>query len=225
MISWLQGQGIDTWRYGQREGVVLACGGVGYDVQLLRKHLVELKSNKDLTLWVHQVQKEDGISLFGFSQKLERDLFRILISVNGIGPQMGMALLEECHPKELVEAIIDVDLGKLTKAQGVGKRTAERLTVELRNKLEGFSETQKTSSTFPQDGIEDLPMNLTTLNELKGALNSLGYDELEIRQALKAVATGSKIGKGPSQAKSSNSGEETDALLKESLLWLSQEAA
>jgi Holliday junction DNA helicase RuvA subunit len=130
MIGWLQGDRIETWEQGNRRGWLIACAGVGYEVQLTERHLGDPEQQHQVTLWIHQVQKEDGSSLFGFPERRERDLFRQLISVNGVGPQMGLALLECWGPDDLVNAILDGDVRRLSQAQGVGKRTAERLAVK-----------------------------------------------------------------------------------------------
>ena len=101
-------------------------------------HSIGVEAESQCTAWVHQVQRDDGCTLFGFQEKRERDLFRTLISVNGVGPQMALALLDSCSADELVMAIVDGDLRRLSQAQGVGKRTAERLAVELRDRLSGW---------------------------------------------------------------------------------------
>ena len=124
MISWLKGQKVDIWRLGSRQGIVIACEGVGYEVQLLPKYLLNLDKTNCLTIWVHQVQREDGYTLFGFQEKAERDLFRVLVSVSGVGPQIAIGLLEQLSVTKLVRAIIHGDLRSLSSAQGVGKRTA-----------------------------------------------------------------------------------------------------
>ena len=135
MISWLQGRYMECWSQGNRSGIVLVCHSVGYEVQLTARHMHLLDQDDDLALWIHQVQREDGSSLFGFPEREERDLFRMLIGVNGIGPQSGLSLLQECKPTELVQAIGNGDIRRLCRAQGIGKRTAERLAVDLRKPI------------------------------------------------------------------------------------------
>ena len=146
MIGWLQGERIQSWEQGGRRGVVIACGGVGYEVQLTSRDQNRQMDGAGCTLWVHQVQRDDGSTLFGFCEQQERDLFRILIGVNGVGPQMALALLDCSQVDELVAAIVDGDLKRLTQAQGVGKRTAERIAVELRDRLGAWTPLQEPSS-------------------------------------------------------------------------------
>lgn len=82
MIGWLQGRPMECWTQGNRSGVLLLCGGVGYEVHLTERHQQNLPADGDLNLWIHQVQREDGSSLYGFPLRQERDLFRLLISKN-----------------------------------------------------------------------------------------------------------------------------------------------
>ena len=174
MISWLQGQRIDNWQQALKKGIVLACSGVGYEVQLLPRYHSLVCSDKDLTLWIHQVKREDGENLYGFQTKSERDLFRKLIGVSGVGPQIGMALLEEIQLDELVLSIIQQDLYTLSKAQGVGKRTAERLVIELSHKLSEFDVTTHTGPLKENKEHHKLPFSNSIINELQRTLKSLG---------------------------------------------------
>ena len=135
MIGWLKGKRIDNWQNGVREGIVIDCSGVGYEVQLIPRELSEINLHKETILWIHQIHRDEAIILFGFMNQKERNLFRSLIGVNGIGPQIGIALLEEFNSDELIAAIINCEIDKLCKANGIGKRIAERLTMELKNKL------------------------------------------------------------------------------------------
>ena len=224
MIGWLQGQRIDNWKQSQKQGVVLSCSGVGYEIQLIPRYLSLIASLEELTLWIHQVKREDGESLYGFETRTERDLFRKLIAVNGVGPQMAMALLEEVQVEELVSAIISEDTNTLSKAQGIGKRTAERLSVELRNKLEDFNRLESEFPSVKKRQSQNIPCNSSNLYELHNTLKTLGYEDIEIRRAVDAVAskTASEItSKEPVSAASMN---DFEGLLKESLIWLSNES-
>ena len=76
MISWLKGKKIDTWQNGIRSGVTIACSGIGYDVQILKRNLITINNEQESILWIHQVQKDDGSFLIGFVDKKDRDFFR-----------------------------------------------------------------------------------------------------------------------------------------------------
>ena len=94
MIGWLQGQLADRWRQGSRCGLLLVCHGVGYEVQITSRHWDQLpEDGPTLTLHMHQAIREDGWTLYGFPQRQERDLFRELVAVSGVGPQMALGLL------------------------------------------------------------------------------------------------------------------------------------
>ena len=214
MIGWMRGQLIECWTLGNRNGVLLDCSGIGYEIHLAARQLSNLKLEEELTLWIHQSQREDGSSLYGFLHRQERDLFRLLIGVNGVGPQAGLALLQECGAKQLVDAISNGDLRTLSRAQGVGKRTAERLAVELRTAIAAFAGLDPEPSLVEGIPAEQMP---ATGEEVEATLLMLGYDELEIRRAIRAIAEGSS---GPPP-----SGQDQDGWLRSCLQWLSRESA
>ena len=218
MIGWLQGTVLDTWSQGQKAGVVLNCAGVGYEVQVSQRQQSRLVEGDGLNLWIHHVQREDTSVLFGFPDKNERELFRRLIRVNGVGPQAALALLQECGLTELIRAITNGDLRRLCKAQGVGKRTAERLAVELRTELTGFDAQQSPGLSLveglPEDGLSETS---PVFSDVENILTSLGYEDLEIRRALRAVHEHQDGNRPPNS--------DVDAWLKLCLQWLSKEAS
>ncbi len=225
MISWLQGEIIEKWKEGQKEGSVINCGSVGYEVQLLRRQLLRMQNHNEYSLWVHQLIREDGYSLFGFIEKEERDLFRKLISVSGIGPQMAMSLLDEFQVAELVLAIIKGDLRKITKANGIGKRTAERLAVELRKKLANFNSSAPGLSLVQNEPIEKFGINPESIKDLQTTLTAIGYEDLEIRRAIRAVYQKLNSDNEKGENIVSSNKERSEEFLKEILIWLSQEVS
>ncbi|QNG30121.1 Holliday junction branch migration protein RuvA [Synechococcus sp. LTW-R] len=217
MIGWLQGQLADRWHLNNRFGVLLVCSGVGYEVQMPRRHWDQLGGNgTETSLHVHQVIREDSWTLYGFCARHERDLFRELVAVSGIGPQMALGLLGQLSCEELVRAIVQADLRQLCQAPGVGKRTAERLSVELRTRLQArYGESLQLSAADdlqtgeagegPAEGVRE---------EVQLTLAALGYEALEINRALRALSL-----------QSQDLGEDGDAWLRESLRYLSRDAA
>jgi Holliday junction DNA helicase RuvA len=192
MIGWLRGEIEDPWQQASRCGLLLICQGVGYEVQISQRQWDRLPPRGSvLTLHVHQSIREDGWTLFGFESRPERDLFRELVAVSGVGPQMGMALLGAMEAAELVTAIVEGDGKRLSQAPGVGKRTAERLCLELRQKL-----PQRFSPLVPELARDDrgdlaagaAPGGGLAGEELQGTLLAMGYDHREIQAALRAVA-------------------------------------
>ena len=218
MIGWLQGTNIDIWLSGSRKGIVLVCSGIGYEVQLLPRELAEVESETQVSLWIHQIQRDEGILLFGFKSQKARNLFRSLISVSGVGPQIGIALLEGFGPEELISAIIDGKSSKLSQANGVGKRTAERLSIELRKKLSESIEPDLPKEKGNDE--KDFPSYLEKKNllELGSTLESLGYEDSEIKEAIKAIKEIYQENPGGKPAIT----EDFDAWLRDSLKWLSQ---
>ena len=201
MIGWLKGDVKHRDQKGARSLVLVACGGVGYDVQLIQRDWQAISTGQLHEFWVHQVVSADSLQLFGFRYVAERDLFRELINVNGVGPQAGLALLDACKPQELVTAIVDSDLKTLCRAKGVGKRTAERLALELRTHL-----MDRVGSTGP-----DLREVIPGSPDLIATLETLGYESHEIRDALQRL---SGIG-GPQD------GDDDDAWLRACIKLLS----
>jgi len=221
MIGWLQGQLADRWQQNSRCGLLLVCGGVGYEVQLPRRQWEQLPSaGATLTLHVHQVIREDSWTLYGFGLRHERELFRELVAVSGIGPQMALGLLGQLSCEQLVRAIVQADLRLLTQAPGVGKRTAERLSVELRTRLQerfgaGSNATDTADLLLEASDGQSAPLADQVRSEVSLTLTALGYEALEINRALRAVA---------SQAPATES-RDADAWLRECLRWLSRSEA
>ncbi len=190
MISWLKGEIVHIWQITTKKGVVLNVGGVGYEIQLLPKQISTIEVSNEIELWIHQIDREDGTNLFGFIEINQRDLFREIISVNGIGPQIGISILENFDVIQLVNAIENKESNLLTKTQGIGKRIAERLIVELRNKLHRFIDNNETSHNNNKD-IE--PNNFSEyINEIYLILNSLGYLDNEIKDSIKIITINEK---------------------------------
>ena len=221
MISWLKGKIIKNWHLSSKKGIVLDVHGVGYDVQLLSKQIGIIDNTIQKEFWIHQINRDDCTNLYGFTEINQRDLFRKIIAVNGIGPQIGMALLDEFEVEKLVNAIEESDVNLLIKSQGIGKRIAERLVVELKNKLNQFKDNQPSI-------IEDKPKNNPNqlskyYEEIKSILLSLGYTDYEIKDSIQFIKTNEK--ENPLRISSLSSEEKTELMdvhLKKILIRLSQ---
>jgi len=218
MIGWLQGRLSETWQQAGRYGILLVCHGVGYELQLSQRHWQHLpKAGTELSLHVHQSIRDDGWTLFGFTDRIERDLFRELLGVSGVGPQAALGLLAALEPRELVSAVVRSDLRRLCQAPGVGKRTAERLAVELRQRFKERFVALVDRADAGSDG-DDLPgealPDVLSADEVGITLAALGYEALEIHRALRAVAATGLAGDAP-----------VDSWIRDCLRWLSQSAA
>ena len=192
MIGWLEGEVHQWWQRGARQGVLLVCHGIGYEVvlhQRFHSHVRGLPQPSDapqrLALFTHLQVRDDGWLLFGFETDAERELFRELISVSGVGPQLALGLLGFFPLPELVQALVQADLKRLSQAPGVGRRSAERLAVELRRKLaERFGQGE---GVAPMDVAAPLPTGALR-QDVELTLTALGYGPGEVHQALAAVA-------------------------------------
>ena len=190
MISWLKGEIVHKWKTSTKKGLVLNVGGIGYEIQVLPKHSEEVEVFDEIELWIHQIDREDGTSLYGFIEVNQRDLFREIISVNGIGPQIGIAMLEDFEVAQLVNAIENKESNLLTKTQGIGKRIAERLIVELRNKLQRFIDINEPNHNNKKD--KEPNQFSKYIDEIYLILNSLGYVDNEIKDSIKIITTNEK---------------------------------
>ena len=223
MISWLKGKIIQIWQLSSKKGVVLDVGGIGYEIQLLPKQ-IDIVDNSNLKeFWIHQINREDCTNLYGFNEIDQRDLFKKIISINGIGPQIAMVLLEDLEVYKLVNAIEECDLNLLTKSQGIGKRIAERLVIELKNKLQQFKHIKENNIDCKETNTSDHLSKY--LEEIKSILISLGYMESEIKDSIKITITNKKeniliLNSLSGEAKN----ELMDKHLKEILIRLSQKS-
>lgn len=218
MIGWLQGQLQDTWQQAQRFGLLLNCQGVGYEVQVSQRLWAHLPPRGDrLTLHVHQTIRDEAWILFGFGSRQERDLFREVVAVSGVGPQMGLALLGALGMEDLVRAIAAGDTRLLCQAQGVGKRTAERLCLELRQKLHeraAFPVASPAGAPSPAAQPPAPGEGSRGMEDLQSTLVAMGYERVDIQAALKAVA-----------AQGLDLEADGDQWLGDCLRWLSRAAA
>lgn len=160
--------------------VVVDVGGVGYDVQVPLSTFYGLgEAGAAVTLRVHTHVREDAIALYGFASGLEQDLFERLISISGIGPKLALAVLSGIDPGELVRAIRTQDVARLTRIPGVGKKTAERIGLELKDRM-----PQAAAHGAQPEGIE---AGGGLRDDLLSALTNLGYQRPAAEKAVDAV--------------------------------------
>lgn len=176
MIGSLRGEVIDRDLSGS---VLLEVGGVGYVVHVSSRSLPELEPGSSVFLHVHHHIREDAQTLFGFTSRDERATFQVLIGTHGVGPALAMAIIATHPPAALVDIVADGDTGALTLVPGVGKKTAERLLVELKSRL----------SVPILDGEVSAGGAASTVSEVREALAGLGYGSDEIREALRELPT------------------------------------
>lgn len=164
---------------------VINCGGVGYACKTTSYTLGTLQKGKNATLYTHLSVREDGIDLYGFATKEEKRLFLLLISVSGVGPKAALSILSASPPAQLALSIITEDVKALTMAPGVGKKIAQRIVLELKDKLAKEQKAREAGSqTLPG---ANLLIPEDKVAEASAALTVLGYSQSEIHQALKGV--------------------------------------
>lgn len=162
---------------------VVECGGVGYDVMISIPTFTNLPAEgSEVSLFVHTHVREDAIALFGFADTQEKLLFERLLSVSGIGPKMAITILSGMKTDELIGAIRGNDIARLTRIPGIGKKTAERMALELKDKLPAAAATAETPTTTP---VEE---------DVISALVNLGYQRALVEQAVSRVAKGGAPG-------------------------------
>jgi holliday junction DNA helicase RuvA len=160
--------------------LILDVGGVGYDVLVPLSTFYGLGDpGASVVLRVHTHVREDVIALYGFASALEQDLFERLISISGIGPKLALAVLSGIDPSELVRAIRTQDVARLTRIPGVGKKTAERIGLELKDRLPVIPVSPGAPAEAPSgDALRD---------DLLSALANLGYQRASVEKVVNAV--------------------------------------
>jgi len=183
MIGWLHGTIVDKHQPGK---LVLNVNGVGYDVETSLNTFFQLDTlNNAIGLHIHTVVREDALLLYGFLDRQERALFRALIKVNGVGPKLAMAILSSISPNEFIQCIQQENSVLLTKLPGIGKKTAERLVVEMRDSIKQFSGS---TSDTQQKQINVI----RSQDEAVSALEALGYKAQEALKVVTKIDDGSK---------------------------------
>ncbi len=186
-------------RIAAREGnvVVVDVQGVGYEVEVTALTLAAAgASDAAIELFTHLVARDDGMTLFGFRSLAERALFRVLVKVNGVGPKLAMLVLGALPPAELARCVADRDHRLLTKVPGIGKKTAERIVMELQDRLEDLPAVAGTAPIPADREAEDAVSALVALGwrpaEARRVVESVHVDgestENLIRAALKRMA-------------------------------------
>jgi Holliday junction DNA helicase RuvA len=178
--------------------VIETASGVGYRLAVSAETLRQVPAaGESVSLLTHLVVREDALSLFGFATEEERDLFLLLIGVQGVGPKMAQAVLSGGSPRELIASVAAGDVKRLTAVPGIGKRTAERIIVELREKVgavddvpDGTGEISVTRADDPRslarDGLVELGFSLEEAERLLAGASGETPEDL-LQQALKAA--------------------------------------
>ena len=164
---------------------VIDCGGVGYACRTTSYTLSQIKKGDKAKLHTYLSVREDAMDLYGFATQEERRLFQLLTSVSGVGPKAALAILSSSTPENLALSIITGDEKALTAAQGVGKKIAQRVILELKDKLAKGQSISAAGENISGPAVTVIPQN--KLSEASAALAVLGYSQGEINTALKGI--------------------------------------
>lgn len=203
MIDFLRGHIVHR----ESDYVVLDVHGVGYRLFCANPLAIIQETDKEITLFVHHNVREDAVTLFGFQLREEQTLFRRLLIVTGIGPRVALGILSYGRPEAIVSAIYQENIDFLVKLPGIGRKTAQRIVLDLKDKLAdlpmlqaspaGQSSVSSSASSSRAGGI--------AWQEAKQALGALGYSETEIERIW------------PNVQQNANNGVTTDVLIKQAL--------
>lgn len=178
MIGSLRGEVLDRNVEGT---ILLEVSGVGYVVAVSQRAIPELEPGTSVFLYIHHHIREEAQTLFGFTSRDERSTFQTLLATHGVGPTMALAVMATHPPAALVDVVANGDIAALTLVPGIGKKTAERLMVELKNRL----------SIPVLDGADPGGGGVSAIADVRDALTGLGYGTDEIRDVLRDLPTGS----------------------------------
>ncbi|MEK7452724.1 MAG: Holliday junction branch migration protein RuvA [Patescibacteria group bacterium] len=172
MISYLEGKIIKR----QIKYIILLVGGVGYKVFLSKEHLEGLNQDgEDIKVYTHLNVKEDALELYGFKTGEELELFELLITISGVGPKVALSVVAMDSPDAIAGAILNEDAKYMTKVSGIGLKTAQKIVIELKDKVGRLSFESGVSRNIRDSEVID-------------ALETLGYGAKDAREALKYVS-------------------------------------
>jgi len=173
MITHIQGKMVEK----NPDHVVVECNGLGYHVNISLQTFANIPDQENLKLYTYLVIREDAHILFGFYSKTEREIFKMLISVSGVGPSIGMTMLSSMDTEEIQHAIGNEDVSKIQSVKGIGLKTAQRVIVDLKDKILKSFEIS-----------EDLPSSNNTIKiEALSALEVLGFSRKKIEKVIQVI--------------------------------------
>jgi len=189
LISWINGDLVDLWQTNQKFFVLINCQGLGYEIQILESCFIKLKtnhiSNKNITLWIKHIKKEDSDLLFGFTSREQKNFFIEILSIRGVGSQIGMGILNKFSIGEVINAIKTQNKKLISSVPGIGQKMCDRLILELKNKFKSEIqfEEEKAKDEFE---IKDPEIN-KMIEDLQLTLQSLNYKNKEIKTILPII--------------------------------------
>ena len=189
MISWINGDLVELWKTNQKFFILINCQGLGYEIQILESLFLKLKtnqiSNKNITLWIKHIKKEDSDLLFGFTSKYQKNFFIEILSIRGVGSQISMGILNKFSFDEVINAIKTQNKKLICSVPGIGQKMSDRLILELKSKFksETLFEEEKSKDELE---VKDPEIN-KMMEDLQLTLESLSYKNREINTVLPII--------------------------------------
>ena len=189
MISWINGDLVELWRTNQKFFILLNCQGLGYEIQILESFFLKLKtnqiSNKNITLWIKHIKKEDSDLLFGFTSNEQKNFFIEILNIRGVGSQISMGILNKFSIYELINAIKTQNKKLICSVPGIGQKMSDRLILELKNKFKSeiLFEAEKSKDKLE---LKDPEIN-KMMEDLQLTLQSLNYKNKAIKAILPVI--------------------------------------
>ena len=189
MISWINGELVELWQTNQKFFILINCQGLGYEIQILESFFLKLKTNqitnKNITLWIKHIKKEDSDLLFGFTSKEQKNFFIEILSIRGVGSQISLGILNKFSINEVINAIKTQNKKLICSVPGIGQKMSDRLILELKSKFKSeiLSVEEKSKDEFE---IKDPEIN-KMIEDLQLTLQSLSYKNKEISTILPII--------------------------------------
>jgi len=189
LISWINGELVESWQTNQKFFALINCQGLGYEIQILESFFLKLKtnqiSNKKITLWLKHIKKEDSDLLFGFTSNDQRNFFIEILSIRGVGSQIGMGILNKFSIGEVINAIKTQNKKLICSVPGIGQKMSDRLILELKNKFKSEIQFEE-EKAYDEFEIKDPEIN-KMIEDLQLTLQSLNYKNKEIKTILPII--------------------------------------
>jgi len=189
LISWINGDLVELWQTNQKFFILINCQGLGYEIQILESFFLKLKTNqipnKNITLWIKHIKKEDSDLLFGFTSKEQKNFFIEILSIRGVGSQISMGILNKFSINEVINAIKTQNKKLICSVPGIGQKMSDRLILELKSKF-------KSEILFEEEKSKDEleikhPEIIQMMEDLQLTLQSLNYKNKEIKTILPII--------------------------------------
>jgi len=189
LISWINGDLVELWQTNQKFFILINCQGLGYEIQILESFFLKLKtnqtSNKNITLWIKHIKKEDSDLLFGFTSKEQKNFFIEFLNIRGVGSQISMGILNKFSINEVINAIKTQNKKLICSVPGIGQKMSDRLILELKSKFKSEILFVEEKSKDELE-IKDPEIN-KMMEDLQLTLQSLNYKNKEIKTILPII--------------------------------------